>query len=340
MSTKKLLSAIGSVFWIAVLVWQFHDDIGGKNASDAGGRTNARAIVDEQDGAELVALMNNAHDAIVARSQKQFETLFVGKSAPRVAWRAIQRYRDDYGHYELGLVTTPPGIERSVTDVHVTDLTIEAWYDFSADHTVKITPIHHTIWRFEREGEGWKLAALHVKATTSGYEGTVQRLYNTPYPTLAALNMDWEESVDPSPLLAQALRAVAREDVIELQRCATNGAVLQASVNDVELPDVHNGSRYVGGMSTTYAEDAIRKQIRGIRRTSDALETSPTGLIPFFTAYRVVSMPADCTQLRVNIAFDGDGVPAPVNGFMVDWCGAYIANKWLAVHLSAASGSH
>jgi hypothetical protein len=331
MTVKKLLSALGSIFWIGVLVWQFHGDSGGKG--DAGETARPRAVVDERDGGELAALMKDAHDAVVAGAPNRFEKQFAGKSAARKAWRTVQRHQEDYGHYETGVVTTPPEIERAVTDIHVQSLTIEAWYDFSGDHTFDVTPIHRTHWKFERDGESWKLASMSVKATTFGYEGAVQRLSNTPYATLMALNMDWEESVDPSPIFAQALRATAREDVIELQRCATNGAVLQASVNDVELPDVHNGSRYVGGMSRTFAEDALRKQIHRIRRASDRLETTPTGLIPFFTAYRVVSMPAGCAQLRVHIEFDGSGVPAPVGSFNVGWCAGYIAHKWLVISL-------
>jgi len=337
MSGKKLLSGAGSLVWIGILAWQLLGGLAGRDKADLDEPAAHLVVVDEQDGGELAALMQGAHEAIVARNPGQFRRLFAGENGGTLAWRRIERYQRKYGNYVKDVMTTAPVLDRALTDVHVRALVVEVWYDFSRDHTISVTPLHKTTWKFERDGSEWRLENVALSASWFEYEGMVRRLLHTPHVDMVSLDMDWEESVDPSPVLAQFLRAASRKDVAGLQRCATNGVVLQAELRDVDLPNVHNGSRFVGQMSAAYAKNALHKQIGRLQKASRRLDTSPSGLIPYFTAYRVVSMPAECTQLQMWIEFDGGGVPAPVSSFAVDWCAAFVAHKWLAISLEVTN---
>jgi hypothetical protein len=332
MSIKKVLSVLGTVIWVGVLTWQLFDYFGGKGGGDqkAGEREVVSATVDEHDGKELVSLMRGANEAVTANDPRRFESLFAEPGAGKSAWSAVQRFQREYGVYSTGVVTTPPEIDRATTDVHLRALTMEAWYDFTRDHTVNGPSVAHTTWQFYRSDDGWKLDHLRIDTSMSDYSEIIPILMKMSYGELMSLNMDWEESVDPTPVLAGALRAIGRKDVEMLKRCAVGGVIVQAFDEDVELPDLYHGHRTSVRLKRKNAEKALYGQIDRLWRYCRKLESSPTGLIPYFTAYHVVSMPSGCTQLRFNVEFDGGGVPAPVESFFVEWRAAFVAHKWLA----------
>ncbi|NIO29557.1 MAG: hypothetical protein GTO29_13500 [Candidatus Latescibacteria bacterium] len=332
MSGRQIISAIGTVFWVGILGWQFLSFFGNRDDNRTNGVKPPRAIVDEHDGEELVALMRGAHEAVLKSDSKRFKSLFARTGAGETAWSAIQRHRRDYGNYLSGIVMTPLQIDRVTADIHVRELIIQAWYDFRQDHTVSGTPVHHTTWRFRRDGDAWKLDYLRIDTSALDYDRTIPILMNLSYSKLVSLNMDWEASVDPRPVLAKALRAMAREDVEALKQCSIGGVILHAHERDIELP-ASRERRFMNQRIREYAEECLYEDTERMWRYCRKLETTPTGLIQFFTAYRIVSMPSHCTQVKFYMGFDGNNVPAQVGSFSVAWSAKYVSQKWLAASL-------
>jgi hypothetical protein len=56
-------------------------------------------------------------------------------------------------------------------------------------------------------------------------------------------------------------------------------------------------------------------------------------LEPYVTAYRVNSMPRNCTKLKMTMDFTDPGVPDHVARFTLSWSASYVMQKWLTEYL-------
>jgi len=103
-----------------------------------------------------------------------------------------------------------------------------------------------------------------------------------------ALDMNWEGSIDPVPLLTETFNALANEDIEALKTYTVDGTLfICAFRKGIEMPTIENGDTVSGRYKRDQSLSFLKDQIQNIKQSSKDLGVSPYQLLPYFTAYRI-----------------------------------------------------
>jgi hypothetical protein len=286
-------------------------------------------VVHEEDGGELVAVMAGVQEAIKTENQQQFESLFTTAATARTVWNALMKWKYDEGEGRVLELTTGPAIERATTDVHVKRLNIRTWYELDSGFENRPRVIS-TKWAFVRSDDVWKLSGLRIDSSAGSYGDLVREFNRMDHFSFEALGMDWEERIDPSPVISRALRAMSDSDMTRLKSCTVDGALFRAYDRRIELPTIANGPTGSGRYNRESSVEFLSGQIKDFHKASGLLQMGVDDLMPLVNAYRVTSMPRHCKKVKLLIVYDGEYAASDVTNFSVTWSAAYIMQKWLA----------
>ena len=309
-------AAIGSIMMVAC----------GGGEDDAG---QAGVSLEEHDGAELVALMEGAREAIRADDFRRYQTLFGGSPDAKTYWDAISRLKERSGGYHVERLTACPGVERAEPEIHVSRLVLTEWFDLSRE-TGRRSDVYQTTWKFARADTAWRLDNMRIDRANTTYHELLRDMQQMSYPEYLTLGMDWEEFVDPLPLMRRWLEAASEMDFDALESRMVAGVYPRAFDMNIDLPTLASDDDWAGESNRESSEKMMEETTAALQKSAEKLRLKPMDLAPFFGAYRVTSMPDNCTKLRFDIKYGGEEVPAKkVEDFSVEWSAAYINSRWL-----------
>jgi hypothetical protein len=285
-------------------------------------------VVREYDGAELVALLRSARDAINQNDEAAFERVYAAE-AQGDDWGKLETTRWNWGDYLLSRLTEAPGLDRKETGIHIERLDIEVWFDFSKDSGEE-EDVYRTTWSLVREDSLWRLNYVNIDKNPTGYGQWIRGLHRMGYREFLTMAMDWEEGYDQTSLLARAWDAVAAGDAEALKPLYVDGTLFYALRANVAIPGVINDEYGPGENNRSNAHGRLVEQVKRMRETTAILEVEPPSLAPFYSAYRITSLPDDCTKLTLTMEFGGDSVPSDrVTRFSLIWTGVFLKSRWL-----------
>jgi hypothetical protein len=294
-----------------------------------GGGSSDGVVVEEHDGAQLVALMQNAQKAIQDNDQKTFSALFGGRPDARTVWNTMNKLKYKSGDYHVTRLTACPGLERAEPGLHINRLMIHVWFDLSRD-TGSRWDVYETTWTFARADTAWTLRGLRIDKASTSYHALLRDMQRMSYNEYLALGMDWEEYVDPVPLMQRWLEAAATEDFPALESRMVAGVLPRAFDMNIELPTLASDDDWAGKQNRRSAENVVEQDIRTLSKSAEQLGLELDGLAPYFGVFSVTSMPRECTKLKFYVNYDGDPLPAAaITDFSVEWSGSYINSRWL-----------
>jgi hypothetical protein len=296
-----------------------------------GGDGAEQPIVREYDGEELMALLGSARDAINQEDEAGFRGLYAtdAEIRGRDNWNELKNTRWNWGDYIISRLSEVPGLERKETGLHIERLDLHVWFDFTKD-SGEIEDVYRTKWSLVREDSLWRLNYVSIDKDATGYGQWMNGLHRMGYRDFLAMEMAWEEGYDQTPLLARAWGAVAAGDAHVLKPLFVDGALFHALEANVDIPGTANDEHGPGENNRSTAYRRLTEQIDRMHEGTTILEVDPLALAPFFGAYRVTSMPDDCTKLSLIAEFDGTSVPSKkVTRFSLIWTGVYLKSRWL-----------
>jgi hypothetical protein len=285
-------------------------------------------VIDENDGDEIMALASGIQGAVENDDEAAFASCFTSPSVAKPIWKRLANMKWNDGEYTVERLTSFPGIERAVTDVHVKKLVVSVWYDLSPTPG-KGGEIYKTTWELARMGRGWKISQLRIEKDHTSYGDLVRELRRMDQFSFQALDMDWEDYGDPSALLVRALRAMDSNDVDALKLCTVDGALFRAYEKRIEMPTVANGDTPSGKSNRKQSGECLDDQVEGLHEATEVLGMTVDELAPFITAYRITRVPVKCSKIGLMIRYEGPS-DSGVTSFDVGWTAAYVMQKWLA----------
>ncbi len=300
--------------------------------SACGGDNESNAVVEEHDGAEIMALAAGIQSAVQDDDQTAFEGLFTSPSVAKPIWKRLTNMKWNDGEFKLEQLTNFPEFERATPNVHIEKLIVHAWFDLNPSPG-NGGEVYETTWEMARAEAGWRLSGLRIDKAHMSYGDLVRELRRMDQFSFNALKMDWEDYGDPSALLVRALEAMESDDVAALKLCTVDGALFQAFENNIEMPTVSNGNTPSGRSNRKQSAKYLEEQVQGLKKASEMLGMTVDDLIPLITAYRINGVPSKCTKIRLLIRFEGDVANAGVTSFDVGWTAAYVLRKWLAEYV-------
>jgi hypothetical protein len=302
--------------------------------------TETNKTIQEQDGAEIVALMISAQEALEEEDAERFQSLFSRsfKITGRTVWQRLMAEKASNLKDELMRLTSYPELERATTHLHVKRLILDMWFDLNRVYEGKDN-IYHTTWVFRRGASDpqWKIENMKVQRASLAYGALLIDLNQLYQPDFSALKMEWEESVDPTLLLIDTLKALADEDMEALKAYTLDGTLFHAYDNGVEMPTVASDNTVSGKHNREQSMTYLQQQIDNLRKGLAQLKAAEKDLEPYFTAYRILSMPAECTKLKLAMTFDGKGLSKNVSSLTLSWAAARVNEKWLAESMGIQS---
>jgi hypothetical protein len=308
------------------------------SCSSNGGET--RDGIKEKDGAEIVALMISAQEALEEEDSERFRSLFSMsfQTTGRTVWQHLMNEKDSTLRDEIMLLISTPELERATTNIHVKRLVLDVWFDLNHWYEGR-NSIYHTTWIFRRGGSDprWKLENLKVQRSSHAYGALLIDLNQLFQSDFSALGMAWEESIDPTPLLINTLEAMANNDMEALKAYALDGTLFHAYDNGIEMPTVANDNSFRGKHNREQSLTYLQRQVSNLKQALGHLRVNIKDLEPYFTAYRVASMPAECTKLKLAITFDGRGLSKEFKSLTLSWAAARVNEKWLAESMGIQS---
>ena len=294
----------------------------------------------EQDGAEIVALMIGAQEALEEEDAERFQSLFSKnfQITGRTVWQRFMTEKSSNLRDELWRLTNYPELQRATTHLHVKRLILDMWLDLNHEYEGRDN-VYHTTWVFRRGAfdPQWKIENMKIQHAGFAYGALLVDLNQLSQADLSALNMEWEESIDPTPLLIHTLEALADEDIEAVKACTLDGTLFQAYDNGVEMPTVANDNTVSGKHNREQSLTYLQQQISNLRKALAQLGVNTKDLEPYFTAYRILSMPADCTKLKLSMTFDGRGLTKKLDSLALSWAAARVNEKWLAESMGIRS---
>jgi hypothetical protein len=296
------------------------------------GSETVETVVEERDGAEIMAVVAGVKTTLQNDDQTGFEALFTSPSVAKPAWKRLTNMKWNDGEFKVDQLTSFPEIERATANVHVKKLTVQFWFDLNPS-SGKGGEIYETTWNLVRSTEGWKLSGLRVTKAFTSYGDLVRELGRMDQFSFKSLNMDWEDYGDPSALLVRALEAMERDDVAALRLCTVDGTLFRAFEKSIEMPTVSNGNTPSGRSNREQSAKYLEDQVKGLQKASEMLGMTVNDLAPLITAYKINRMPSKCTKIRLLIGYDGESANADVTSFDVGWTAAYVMHKWLAEYV-------
>ncbi|UCH84917.1 MAG: hypothetical protein JSW50_04305 [Candidatus Latescibacterota bacterium] len=297
-----------------------------------GGGESSKATISENDGEELVQLMQGVRTAIQQEDQARFEGYFPAGSNAKSLWKWLMKTKwDEGGHYVMQLLEHPE-IERASTELHVEKLAMCVWFEIDKGYKTH-NEIQSVTWTFERGDSGWGLNKLRFDPAHTSYGDIIRDLNRMDHYSYEALAMDWEERVDPSPVLMRTLTALGNEDLDALKVCTVDGTMFVAFSKGIEFPNLASGNTVSGRSNRDGCAEFLNRQIKAMREASGELKVNAVDLERYVTAYRVLSMPRNCTKLKMAMSFAQPTVPDHVTAIKVSWAASYVMQKWLAEYV-------
>jgi hypothetical protein len=308
--------------------------------SCSGNGTETKKDIKEQDGADIVALMISAQEALEEKDAERFQSLFSRsfQITGRTVWQRLLAEKDSNLSDELMRLTSYPELERATTHLHVKRLILDMWFDLNHVYEGR-NNVYHTTWVFRRGASDpqWKIENMKVQRASLAYGALLIDLNQLYQPDFSALGMEWEESADPTLLLIDTLKALADEDIEALKAYTLDGTLFHAYDNGVEMPTVANDNTVSGKHNREQSLTYLQQQIDNLRKALAQLKANIKDLQPYFTAYRILSMPAECTKLKLAMTFDGRGLSKNVSSLTISWSAARVNEKWLAESMGIQS---
>jgi hypothetical protein len=299
-----------------------------------------KGVVKEKDGAEIVALMISAQEALEEEDSERFQSLFSKsfQTTGRTVWQHLMYEKDSNLNDEMVLLISYPELERATTAIRVKRLVLDMWFDLNHTYEGR-NNVYHTTWTLRRGGSDprWKLENLKIQRSSLAYGALLTDLNQLFQSDFSALGMEWEESIDPTLLLIKTLEALAKEDMEALKAYTLDGTLFYAYDNGIEMPTVANDNTVRGKHNREQSLTYLQRQVSNLKQGLGHLKTNIKDLEPYFTAYRILSMPAECTKLRLAITFDGRGLSKEVKSLTLSWGAARVNEKWLAESMGIQS---
>jgi hypothetical protein len=308
----------------------------------SGGERDASEVVviEERDGAQLVALMESAQAAIQNDDFNGFQKLFGGRPDAKTVWNNMNRVIWKSGKYHVQRLTECPGLERAEPGLKIGRLVLHEWFDLSRE-TGKRGDVYETTWEFARSDTAWTLWHFRIDRATISYHALLRDMQRLGYREFLTLGMDWEEYVDPIPLMQRWLEAASAEDYNALGSRMVAGVYPRAYDMNIDLPTLASDDDWAGKSNRESSQDHIEESVAILKSSSGKLGAEPDELSPYFGAYRVTSMPENCTKLKMYINFEGGKLPGKkVAEFSVEWSAAYINSRWLIDEMQVRSIKH
>jgi hypothetical protein len=302
--------------------------------------TETEKFIQEKDGAEIVALMISAQEALEEEDAERFQSLFSKnfRITGRAAWQRLLTEKHSSLSDELMRLSDYPELERATTHLHVKRLILHMWFDLNHAYEGRDN-VYHTRWVFRRgrPDPQWKIENMKIQRTTLAYGALLVDLNQLFHSDLSALKMEWEESVDPTPILIHTLKALAEEDMQALKAYTLDGTLFHAYDNGVQMPTVVNDNTVTGKHNREQSLTYLQQQISNLKKGLAHLKANTKDLEPYFTAYRILSIPAECTKLKLAMTFDGRDLSKNVSSLTLSWAAARIHDKWLAESMGIQS---
>ncbi|NIM65386.1 MAG: hypothetical protein GTO51_05275 [Candidatus Latescibacteria bacterium] len=316
---EKILR-IGSVFALVCLLFSF----------SCSQKSSEKATVEENDGSELLALMDSARTAVKKGDFESYQSLYSAISQAKTDWNEIESQKKRRGLNRILQLMEPIELERENPSVRITSLSVEAFISFFDEDAAGKTRTPIT-WKFRR-GEGrskWMLADLNIDLAEVEYGSLLRDLQRMSRIHFLALQMDWEESINPRPLLLKVYRALAAEDMETLKATTLDGTLFSAFEKKVEMPTLAYEDDVSGRHNRDISTEYLKDLIKNVRIFSNELGISPEELIPYFGSYGVTSLPSGTSKLRVRMNFDGESLSDKVRRFALAWIACRINGRWL-----------
>ena len=286
-------------------------------------------VIEEHDGAQLVALMTGAREAMQDNDVKSFRSLFKNVADARVIWSKMERLTWLQGDWHVNRMTACPQLERAEPFLHVERLYLHMWFDLSRE-TGSQGDVYETSWEFARDDSAWAIRNLRLDKASTNYHALTRDLFHMGYEEFLMLGLDWEQSVDPVPLFNRWLEAVGSDDVAGMASRSVAGVYSRARENNIDLPSLSGGDKFAGEPNGKTVQTMVESQAASIREMAARLGIEPGELAPYFGAYRITSVPKDCTKVKMYVVFSGVKVPQnDVGQFSVEWSAVYINYRWL-----------
>jgi len=276
--------------------------------------------------------MTAAQEAVLDRDEVAFTALFPAAATANAAqaWARIAEIGRTAGQAKLGMLVTYPELERATVDKHVQDVVLTAWFDFSSIYSTQ-DQVFQTTWYFQRgeENPQWFLGDLKIEHSSVHYDPLIGDLFILPEAHFDALAMDWEEAINPEPLLTRAFQAMLAEDFEALKSCSVAGSIFYAWDRRIDLPTVATDPSGYGQDNRRQTMRFFRQEMMGLRNVARELKVDPADLLPFFNAYSISAMPERCTKLELVVNFEGAGLPEAVASLAVGWGATHLKDRWL-----------
>jgi hypothetical protein len=286
-------------------------------------------VFEEHDGAQLVALMAGAREAMQAKDANSFRAQFKDATDARAVWAKMERLTWLQGDWHINRVAAYPQLERAQTVLRVDRLYLHLWFDLSRE-TGSQGDVYETSWEFVRDDSLWAIRNLRLDKASTNYHALIRDLFRMGYEQYLALNMDWEEAADPGPLFHRWLVAVGSEDAAALASRSVAGVYARAHEKNIDLPSLSDGDTFAGETSRQSASTMIETQAASIQEACVQLGIKPVELIRYFGAYRITSVPKECTRIKMYAVFSDVEIPgSDVRQFSTEWSAVYINNRWL-----------
>jgi hypothetical protein len=296
------------------------------------GKEGEQAVVDEHDGAEITALMQNAHEAVKNDNVSAFDSLFFSAQKARKIWERINKAKEWRGMYRVIEFTEAPVIERAVPTIHVDKLALQAWFYFpQADK--RHDKLFSTKWTFVKIEDKWGLEDIYFNHGLSQYGDIMNDLRQMSRLSFQAMAMDWEKGIDPTPVLDRMYQALAEGNIEALKACTIDGTMFRAGSQNVAMPRIATGNTAGGKYNRKISQDSWEHNINNIKNFSSNMGVTPEFLRPYFGAYRIASMPSKCTKVLMRMEYSGKGIPeltGKIGRFRLSWAAARMYQRWLA----------
>ena len=295
----------------------------------------------QHDGAELVELMENLKTVLEDEDVVAWEALFQNSSAQSVgaSWTDLLQIKQKFGVTRFSQLLTPPQLGTATFTAELGSITLSAWYDYPISYEGQHL-VFETVWAFELEKDSteWQLTYFTIHHPAYEYEDLAADLTVLQPTTFWSMDMDWEASPDPSPLLARTYQALVDEDIERLKQCCIHGVYYTANQRGIRLATIAiDGDD--GAYNRWQTDNYYTQQILELKRMAKNLNTTPAELTPLFTTYEILDMPLHCTQLKLEFGYSGRGLNFGTHKITVSWTGIWLHERWLSESMWVESGT-
>jgi hypothetical protein len=219
-----------------------------------------------------------------------------------------------------------------VPNIHVDELALQVWFYFpQADK--RYDKLFSTKWTFVRNENKWGLEDIYLNHGLHQYGDIMNDLRQMSRLSFEAMAMNWEEGIDPAPVLDRMYQALSAGDVEVLKACTIDGTLFSAASMNVAMPGLATGNTSGGKYNRKISQDGWEHNIKNIKNFSSSMGVAPEFLRSYFGAYRITSMPAKCTKVLMRMEYSGERIPeleGRIGKFQLSWAAVRMYQRWLA----------